>query len=681
MTRDWMEKRKLEEVKDDAQQPSASNGLANRSVIVSARSPELHYQGKTGICYDVRMRYHQRLNIDPDNYLDPHPEDPRRTFRIYKTLAENGLLIDEYLKGTDDLGVLMEKIYAREASQDQLLLVHSQEHLNFIASVEKMSTDELVKETETGDSIYVNNDSYLTAKLSCGGAIECCRAVVEHRVKNSLAVIRPPGHHAEPDAPGGFCLFSNVAVAAKVMLRDYPEQVKRIAILDWDVHHGNGTQKSFIDDPRVLYISLHRYQNGSFYPGTKAGGPGVVGTGAGEGFNVNIPWNSKDMTDGDYITAMHRIILPICDEFNPDLCIISSGFDAAEGDPIGCCHVSPEGYAYMTHMMKMLCDGKLVVCLEGGYNLDSISISALAVAKVLLGDPPGHPKVTKASASALRTIDEVIRIQSRYWKCLGPSHPVPEPDVSFAPPYLKSLYEVLRTYELSHLSEKYSFSELPFSSKGSGIIRNQVLASPNVYHSEKLLVILHDSPLVWAAKDLTTGLVGPSESTVACLNERYIEWALKNNYAVVDINAADELTHEDATDVQTLMTTVWDNSIRHFDATNIAFVAIGNCYGGVVHLAGHRELRRKCEALIAFVSNDSLRQIVPALDENVVDWFYRTSLIFTNHSHKCWDNVSNGSGTKRPRKRMGRVIRSDSENLYDMIDEKFQESVEFILDE
>ncbi|GMG15676.1 unnamed protein product [[Candida] boidinii] len=113
-----------------------------------------------------------------------------------------------------------------------------------------MTKEQLMEQTEKADSVYFNSDSLLSAKLSCGGAIEACKAVVEGKVKNALAVVRPPGHHAEPDAPGGFCLFSNVAVAAKTILNNYPESVRRIIIVDWDVHHGNGTQKAFYDDPR-----------------------------------------------------------------------------------------------------------------------------------------------------------------------------------------------------------------------------------------------------------------------------------------------------------------------------------------------------------------------------------------------------------------------------------------------
>jgi histone deacetylase 6 len=400
--------------------------------LVAKRSPQLIYGGlKTGICYDVRMRYHSRITISPYDYVDPHPEDPRRIYRIYKALAEAGLLHDPTLQGRNDLGPLMLKLPVREAREDELLRVHSREHLDFIASTEQMAREQLIAETEKGDSIYLNNDSYLAAKLSCGGTIEACRAVVERRVKNAIAVVRPPGHHAEPQAPGGFCLFSNVAVAAEAMLNEYPDTVRRVLVLDWDVHHGNGTQRAFLNDDRVLYVSLHRHEGGRFYPGTPFGGHNIVGEGKGAGYSVNVPWERAGMGDGDYIHGFHQIIMPIAFEFDPDLVIVSAGFDAAEGDVIGGCRVSPNCYAYMTHLLKSLASGHLVVVLEGGYNLSAIASSALAVTKVLLGDPPGPPRTKLPSASAIRVIDDVHKVHSRYWKCLRPAVPMNEPTDAF----------------------------------------------------------------------------------------------------------------------------------------------------------------------------------------------------------------------------------------------------------
>lgn len=325
---------------------------------------------KTGYCYDVRMRYHAKIVTSNFDYVDPHPEDPRRIYRVYKSLAESGIIIDPKLEGLDDVGSLMEKIPVRFATDDELLLVHTQQHLDSIKSTTTMSREKLIRETEKGDSVYFNNDTYASALLSCGGTIEVTKAVVEGRVKNGFAIVRPPGHHAEPGNPAGFCVYSNVAVAAKTMLRDYPDKIRKILILDWDVHHGNGTQRAFYNDPRVLYMSLHRYEGVKFYPGTDYAASFRCGEGAGTGFTVNIPWTGTDMGDADYIYAMTRVIMPISIEFDPDLVLISSGFDAAEGDPIGGYHLTPNAYGYLTHMMKTLANGNLVVVMEGGYNLD-----------------------------------------------------------------------------------------------------------------------------------------------------------------------------------------------------------------------------------------------------------------------------------------------------------------------
>ncbi|KAF5131783.1 hypothetical protein DV495_001965 [Geotrichum candidum] len=404
--------------------PAVTDSLAT---IVPSNPPQLLYAHlKTGFCYDVRMRYHAKIVTSAFDYVDPHPEDPRRIYRVYKALAESGIIIDPKLEGLEQVGDLMLKIPIRFASDDEILLVHTKEHLDFIKSTTTMTRQQLIEETEKGDSVYFNNDSYTSALLSCGGAIEVCKAVVERKVKNALAIVRPPGHHAEPGNAAGFCMFSNVAVTAKTMLRDYPETIRRILILDWDVHHGNGTQRAFYNDPRVLYISLHRYEGGKFYPGTDYASHTMSGEGEGRGFNLNIPWSSGGMGDGDYIYAMNKVIMPIAIEYDPDLVIISSGFDAAEGDPIGGCHLSPNAYGYLTHMMKVLANGNLVVVMEGGYNLDSIAKSALAVTKVLVGEVPGRPQTKVPQLAAVQVMAQVMQEQSKYWKCMKPGFQAPD---------------------------------------------------------------------------------------------------------------------------------------------------------------------------------------------------------------------------------------------------------------
>uniref|UniRef100_A0A3B4ZG69 Histone deacetylase 6 n=1 Tax=Stegastes partitus TaxID=144197 RepID=A0A3B4ZG69_9TELE len=161
-----------------------------------------------------------------------------------------------------------------------------------------------------------------------------------------------------------------------------------VLILDWDVHHGNGTQHMFEDDDSVLYISLHRYDDAMFFPSSEDAATNRVGVAKGVGFNVNVAWSGGRMGDSDYLAAFHHVVMPIAVEFNPGLVLVSAGFDAARGDPLGGYHVTPEGYAHLTHMLMSLAGGRVLLILEGGYNLSSISDSMTLCTSVLLGDPP-----------------------------------------------------------------------------------------------------------------------------------------------------------------------------------------------------------------------------------------------------------------------------------------------------
>jgi len=247
-----------------------------------------------------------------------------------------------------------------------------------------------------------------------GSVVELATRVVTGELSNALAVVRPPGHHCEARQAMGFCILNNVAVAAAVARARLG--VQRVLVVDWDVHHGNGIQHIFEEDGSVLYASLHRYGHG-FYPGT--GGAHAVGEGAGRGFSLNIPWSSSGYGDAEYAAAFERLLMPVAREFAPELVLVAAGFDAAARDPLGGMEVSPAGYAYMTAQLRSLAAGRLVVALEGGYNLRSISSSAAAVMRVLLGDDPPPLPPAPPCRSAARDIVEASHAMAPFWRSVA----------------------------------------------------------------------------------------------------------------------------------------------------------------------------------------------------------------------------------------------------------------------
>mmetsp|Transcript_6124 Transcript_6124/g.25658 ORF Transcript_6124/g.25658 Transcript_6124/m.25658 type:complete len:299 (-) Transcript_6124:558-1454(-) len=265
------------------------------------------------------------------------------------------------------------------------------------------------------DSIYLNEHSVDCALLAAGCSLEAVAAVVNGTAEAAAAIIRPPGHHATCCGMMGFCLYNNVAVAVIDALN---KGVKRILIVDWDVHHGNGTQQIFEKDPRVLFISIHRYDSGLFYPTGSAGAPESVGAGAGLGYTVNIGWDGAGAGDSEYIAAMQFIVLPIANEFSPELIVISAGFDSARGDPLGGCKVTPAGYAKLVRSLREL-QSKMVLCLEGGYNCKSVALSVVACVAALFekttSTPPDKDVSHGPSASALEMLARTAKSIARFW--------------------------------------------------------------------------------------------------------------------------------------------------------------------------------------------------------------------------------------------------------------------------
>ncbi|XP_035769240.1 histone deacetylase 6 [Neolamprologus brichardi] len=300
----------------------------------------------TGLVYDERMMEHSNL------WDRHHPEQPQRIFKIFSKHQQLGL-VDR-----------CQRIPVRLATEEELSLCHSMQHIEQMKATAAMKPRELHKLGDEFVSIYLNQQSFQCAQLAAGSCLNALDQILCGQVTNAVAIVRPPGHHAERDYPCGFCLFNTAALAARYAKKASHDPSMRILILDWDVHHGNGTQHMFEDDDSVLYISLHRYDNGAFFPSSEDAAPDKVGVAKGAGFNVNVAWSGGRMGDSDYLAAFHRVVMPIATEFNPSLVLVSAGFDAARGDPLGGYNVTPEGYAHLTHMLMSLAGGRVLVILE-----------------------------------------------------------------------------------------------------------------------------------------------------------------------------------------------------------------------------------------------------------------------------------------------------------------------------
>ncbi|XP_034834916.1 histone deacetylase 6 isoform X3 [Maniola hyperantus] len=369
------------------------------------------------VCYvfDHAMLKHR-------NICEPgHVESPERVLRIHERHRDFGLL--------DRL----HQLTARTATDEEILAVHTRKHLDRLKELASTKLRDLNSQKEAYDSIYFHPDTLESAAVAAGCVLQMVDAVLSNVAGSGVCVIRPPGHHADDEIPSGFCLLNNAAIAAKYAIQSHGLQ--RVLIMDWDVHHGNGTQKITYGDKEILYISIHRYDDGSFFPNSRDADYTAVGAGRGEGYNVNVPWNKRGMGDAEYMAAFTQVVLPIAYEYNPDLVLVSAGFDACVGDPLGGCKVSPECYGQMTHLLKGLAGGRIILCLEGGYNVTSISYAMTMCTKALLGDPIiqyYEPKHT-VHWSAIESINNVIKTHKKYWKNLKFHLALPIEDVLETP--------------------------------------------------------------------------------------------------------------------------------------------------------------------------------------------------------------------------------------------------------
>ncbi|KAK4171349.1 putative histone deacetylase A [Triangularia setosa] len=657
----------------------------------------------TGCCYDDRMKLHANADFGPNPH---HPEDPSRIEVIMRIFKQNGLLFMG--SDADLIDVLnnrptqyMWRIPAREATEEEIRTVHRVEHFNWVKALSTKSTHELRQISAMMDqgreSLYVGSMTYEASLISAGGAIETCKAVVTGSVKNAFAVIRPPGHHAEYDQPMGFCLFNNVPIAAKVCQKEYPDICRRVMILDWDVHHGNGIQNMFYEDPNILYISLHVYKNGDFYPGRPDnpmipdGGMEQCGAGNGLGKNINIAWHDQGMGDGEYMAAFQKIVMPIGHEFNPDLVIISAGFDAADGDELGACFVSPACYAHMTHMLMSLAGGKVAVCLEGGYNLSAISKSALAVAQTLMGEPPPQMEIPRINREASKVLAKVQAYQAPYWECMRPG-------IVDVPEMTKHdslrLHDVVRSSQRQTLSVKHGMLPLYIQrDMNFRSFENQVLVTKGVQSAKKLLLIVHDPPELHGQPDPLDNSLEPHNAWVSDGVTKYIEWAINNEFGVIDINVPHYITRTDDTEhftprmdektlqvhLQELMCYIWDNYLQLYDgADDIYLMGVGNAYLGIKVLLINRNVRNRISGVVNFV-NGSLRPVKSDVDEGLSSWYKDNSQVYVANNHACWSDPD--LTRKVMKRRFGNAIRSEVNGLAPMMYKHFKDVQQFIAEQ
>ncbi|MBM4462314.1 MAG: histone deacetylase [Chloroflexi bacterium] len=288
-------------------------------------------------------------------------------------------------------------------SREELSLVHSIKHISQIEKVAQSGGGWLDADT------VMSPASYKVALYAVGGVLNAVDAVMERKIDSAFALVRPPGHHATRTRAMGFCLFNNIAIAARQSMRKY--DLDRVLIVDFDVHHGNGTQDAFYDDPAVLYFSTHLYP---FYPGT--GRMDEVGVGKGIGTTANVPLPAW-CGDEEYMQVFQQILVPLAHRFQPQLILVSAGYDAHWLDPIGSMQLSVSGFAQMVQLLQKLalklCQGRLVFTLEGGYHLPALARSVKATLEVLLGevevdDPLGKP-LQGRKAPAVETIIQEVK--------------------------------------------------------------------------------------------------------------------------------------------------------------------------------------------------------------------------------------------------------------------------------
>jgi acetoin utilization deacetylase AcuC-like enzyme len=365
--------------------PRRSRKLTDRGTVPMSKN--------TGIVKDWRYLKH--------GTEFSHPETPQRLSSIYEMLDNPDMVWKFY--GID----------AREATREELERVHLPSYIDTIAATAGEKIFMLDPDTVT------TADTYDVARLAAGGVMNAIAGVISGKADNAFALVRPPGHHAQAAVAAGFCIFNNIAIGARDAIARHG--MERILIVDWDLHHGNGTQEAFYEDRQVLYFSTHQSPG---YPGT--GGMSEMGRGAGLGYTLNIPMKAG-ADDALYVRLFRDILSPVTLAFRPEIILVSAGFDPYIGDPLGEMRVTPEGFACLTRVLLNLaeacCGGRLVLILEGGYHILGLTKSVRAVLLELLGETCATEEMLARLAAATDEKADILIGRAReqfepYWPVL-----------------------------------------------------------------------------------------------------------------------------------------------------------------------------------------------------------------------------------------------------------------------
>lgn len=339
---------------------------------------------KTGIVKDMRYTEHDMGAF--------HVENPQRIEAIYRMIEK-------------EISFPLVEIKPDAASEKDIQLIHTPSYLKHIKDTSGKTSVVLDPDTSTSAR------SYETALLAVGGVLKTADLIMEGKIQNGFALVRPPGHHAEASQAMGFCLFNNIAIGAEYLIRNYG--LKRILIVDWDLHHGNGTQHSFYTRDDILYFSTHQYPH---YPGT--GHWSETGAGKGKGFTVNVPLSSGK-TDEDYFIIYKKILSPIASAYNPEFILVSAGFDIYYADPLGGMQVSGEGFGCLTSELLRLaqeaCQGRILFSLEGGYDLRGLQEGVKQVLLHLTGTLKTAEIPTLVSLRVEEELKPVFETQKKHW--------------------------------------------------------------------------------------------------------------------------------------------------------------------------------------------------------------------------------------------------------------------------